>query len=305
MSGYLMRLATRAQLGEMAPSLRPFVRSASPVLERDQRLATLTPESPLPSLSSDDLGTEHPELPSTTTAGHFGDRGPQTGAPQRMPVATPLVSSSDDTEVIAHDQAARFQKTQASILARSSTPVGGNAVSQPMIHPVSVDDVSGIDPGSGSSMPAAESRSAASEPYVREHMSVPPTPDSIEPRRSGAAWRVAEAAGARSGEPNRRLAPRSEQLAGLRPPDVEVLRPTERFPQETSVPAAYAAPEELRSARGPRVVIGRIDVEVVPTRESEARSKSTASKPLTASSSSVIGPLRSDASSVRLGLRYR
>jgi hypothetical protein len=56
----------------------------------------------------------------------------------------------------------------------------------------------------------------------------------------------------------------------------------------------------------PRVVIGRINVEVVPQSVPEATVAPSRSQPLTAASVSVIGPLGSGVSSnLRLSLRQR
>jgi hypothetical protein len=65
------------------------------------------------------------------------------------------------------------------------------------------------------------------------------------------------------------------------------------------------APEAVED-REPRIVIGRINVEVIPATPEPAKTEPARPKPLTAAAASVIGPLSNGVRSGRLlSLRYR
>jgi hypothetical protein len=73
----------------------------------------------------------------------------------------------------------------------------------------------------------------------------------------------------------------------------------------TSAQDQTDAPEEVED-RGPRIVIGRINVEVIPATPEPLKTEPARPKPLTAAAASVIGPLSNGVRSGRLlSLRYR
>jgi hypothetical protein len=101
------------------------------------------------------------------------------------------------------------------------------------------------------------------------------------------------------GRPRRRSADSAPQLLEPSP------RPIRSAQQRESI-FSDAAESADTAAQGPRVVIGRINVEVVSTAPEPKASAPSRPGPLTAASVSVIGPLtRGVRSSLRLSLKHR
>lgn len=100
---------------------------------------------------------------------------------------------------------------------------------------------------------------------------------------------------------------RSRSALQKRPGPLPVLEPSMRsLVDRDEQPFAEAPIATLDRQEGPQVVIGRINVEVVPQTAPEATVTPSRSGPLTAASVSVIGPLGGGVSSnLRLSLRQR
>jgi hypothetical protein len=86
----------------------------------------------------------------------------------------------------------------------------------------------------------------------------------------------------------------------------------EPAPQQIPAASALTSTGDEESAseavedRGPRIVIGRINVEVIPATPEPVKAEPARPKPLTAAAASVIGPLSTGVRSGRLlSLRYR
>jgi len=282
MSGYLTRLAMRGrETGEMQ-SMEPSVRSTSPVAEHDRRTGMTGFEGFEPGEASlAEVGSEPgpeqgdilppPAPPSAMTAG-----GTRIATVQRQ-VASPLAGMAGPAASTARGEvAAADAQTQARVQSPSS---GAGALDRADAHDVSL---------SPSGLPVRSPASSA---------------DGIHPEELSLG-------DSQTGNAARRFGPgavHTRSIRQTRQVDSTRLEPLPGALAEHFKPLLERAGEPGADAdEGPRVVIGRINVEVVPP---PARPPSTAAPrpgPLTAASVSVIGPLGGGVSSnLRLSLRHR
>lgn len=288
MNGYLQRVASRGVGAQTAPVV-PVVRSRSPIAEEDQRVG-------MPGFGRPDLETAEP------IAAPLQDFGPSAGGPALNAFPTPLNTGGGIVQrkvagmAVGREFAGRglADAGEAGVTSRSRNANVDNRTSD-------------LSPGS---------KLRVGSMVIGDVQ--PPGLEGAELSR-GAIREIA--ADARAGTELRRVEPqlpfpardaRAEDQAGRRrsaeglTPLLEPL-PRAMITQAAREPisSALAEPAERREPE-PRVVIGRINVEVVPPVAEAKTSAVSRPGPLTAESVSVIGPLtRGIRSGRRLSLKYR
>ena len=294
MSGYLRRLVTRSD--PSAQAIRPIVHSASPIAEEDQRVG-------LPGF--DGLVTAGP-------AGSFETDPEDTFPPPgdlRSPAPPPV------SGIIRGEGPILRRKPAGPIIAQSRPAV--------------------FQPGPAEGKPAGNAPPTGNR-FAREPGRQPPRPRPGTLSGSGAPWPDSDfretapppagpaAAPAPAVVPSARLDSREEP--GPRPrnrAEIEAIkRRPQRSPELDATPlqpvprrAGAAEPGELispdpvtsrvESEGSSRVVIGRLNVEVVPPTAEVQPAPAPARGPLTAESVSVIGSLGGVRTNLRFRLRHR
>lgn len=293
MSGYLMRLVMRGRETSGAQSMQPVVRTTSPVAERDQRIGM--------------MGFEGFELGEAS----FAEPGSEAGAEREdilQPPVPPSVMTAGETR-------------RATVLRKLASPPTGTA-----------------EPAT----PKARAGTTAAEPQMQTGVQSPssdlPTPDlagaddvpmssSVPPMVYPAKDVVADSEGSvsstggihpedlslddsQTGSVSRRFDPAAVHTRSVR--QTRQTDATRLEPSPGALAKHFKPPLERASARrtdandGPRVVIGRINVEVVPPPAAPPSTAAPRPGPLTAASVSVIGPLGGGIRpSLRLSLRNR
>jgi hypothetical protein len=303
MSGYLMRLVTRTPMGR---SMQPFVRSTSPVAERDQRIGM--------------TGFEGFELDDSTSAQGDSDAGVEQGGALQPPMSPAITPTSDPSGAIMQRKVA---SPAASPVRPASHPVpSSSAFRASMETSIQSEEqrTDGIDaPSPSDSVPSSGPPMTDERLPARQTRAAPPSPPfSLKNATADFAWPVSSTddggveapspdsseahdaerhldQGAMRTQPDQQA--RKVSPSRLEPPARTFAEQIGQSPIDASMPAA--GPDE-----GPRVFIGRINIEVVPP---PATQPSTAApRPLTAASVSVIGPLGGGIpSNLRLSLRHR
>jgi hypothetical protein len=343
MSGYLSRLITRSQSKAESQPLRPFVRSTSPIAEQDQRLGVAGFETvdtamlPQPEINTGDLtpteGAPTVATPAITPADSVTIQrkpaGPavvsQTSAPS---IGTNNLSSnpvnagsSDPIENSLGLQSA----ASSSFLSTPDTPVQ-NPFDPGLIDARDDSRFQGpqnrypnLEPTGEPELPQAFQRPVEPPPGPEPSSMVSHQPLSLIPEISPGVIGEDPSPGIEF----KPVARGREKLDQSNPdpdspgsPDIVSVVPSENFPtlipleqppeglEKPVVEASSAANEHQPAA--PRVVIGRINVEVVPQKTPEATVSTAKPGPLTANSVSVIGPLRGRMpANLRLSLRQR
>ena len=288
MNGYLKRLATRGGVESTATGVRPLVRSRSPIAAQDQRIGM--PGFGSPSLDQA-ISTEGRTLEDRATD------APTFDSPFSPPTTT-RVSSNTARERVDLVPSAKADHTTPKSVAGMTTPV----VTRPAVE-ASLDV-------------SASERTSSALHWPDTPASVNESPalmyKTVVPRGAGikevpeAHLEGAEKSSSTYLSQSLELDSSSDKSGEAKPTRLEpmpraILSPGLREP---------ASSEDFQSSdrieQEPRVVIGRINVEVVPP---PAETKTTAPPrpgPLTAESVSVIGPIsRRVGSSLRLNLKHR
>jgi|GEM_PF-3097553 len=268
MSGYLMRLTLRGRVAGEAQSLQPFVRSASPVAERDQRIGMTGFEGfefgeALPAKA----GSEQEDVFQSSVPPGITPAGDGKIATARRKIASPTAGG---------DAAAADMRTRTRAQSSSS---GAGALDLAEAHDVSL---------SPSSPPTAASVSSTGG----IHPEAPSLDDS------------------RTGNVPRQFGPGAVHTRSIRqahPIDSPRLEPSPgALAGHFTLPIERAGEVSADDNEAPRVVIGRINVEVIPPPAAPPSTATPRPGPLTAASVSVIGPLGgSIRPSQRLSLRHR
>jgi hypothetical protein len=296
-SGYLNRLIMRTRAAGEAQSMQPFVRSTSPVAERDQRIGMTGfeefkfGESPFATADSEaELegagALQTPMLPTITAASDVGKTTVQRkmASPSATPVGptTPAAPSliGVDARRKGDLQPARQRAHQDAVPPSSRSVMGERprqAPRSPLIYPEK-------------NVVAGEEWSISSTDAIREHEPIPGSSQTRSASR-GVGYGVV----------------RTRSLQQARQADSNFLEPLpyalaehiEQTPTGSSMPTADAG-------EGPRIVIGRINVEVVSPPAAPQSTAAPRPGPLTAASVSVIGPLGGGIRhNLRLSLRHR
>lgn len=324
MSEYLSRLATRARESDERQLLRPFVRSSSPIATHDQRIGMTATEG------FESVGAPPDQTRSESTAGSLGEfeTGSRPGIEpgngmgetivQRKMAATTVgktgpspydtpagprannewMSSGIHTPTLEipgsktlPSPGATEVKTRIAELAPSSgAGVFGVTNDNESHEPSAPHDATSIKLSSG----FPEMSAGDSEPSVSARASARPDTRRSESLGTHATTRQV----GQISVPTRSV----RQESGIDSPRLEPKFPVfvDRFePSPGDSAASSAAADE-----SPRLVIGRINVEVVPPAAPQVATVPRP-RPLTAASVSVIGPLSGVRPNVRLSLRYR
>jgi hypothetical protein len=322
MSEYLTRLATRARESDERQLLRPFVRSLSPIAAHDQRIGMAVSEG------FETVGAPPDQSSSEAAAGSVGEL--ETGS---LPGIEPRNRTAETTVQRKMAAPATGQAGAAAHTAPVGPPAARGWTSSGLDTPTLEIPGRPTSPSLGMVevksriLEPAKSGAAAARGAADQHESDEPLVlrDTTLIERSLSYPKT----NAGDGEPS----PSSLERARLdtRPPDSLETRAATRqvsvhtrsvrqqievdSPRlEPKTPAAVehfessnaeAAATSAATSQSPRIVIGRIDVEVVPPPASERVATAPRPKPLTAASVSVIGPLTGVRPNLRLSLRYR
>lgn len=319
MSDYLTRLIPRKRESGATPHLMPMVRSVSPIARHDQRIGAVDTDSyALVGASSGPSEPKHGSArPDETEAGSRAETAPEVAGSDAVTQRKTLASAGAAPPPIPGDAQAgtgdgvelshpgpRAGKIGAEPVATEREPGGsdvwaGAIVDEPhaAVRSARVDSqisvVGGPDVSTRLSIPPAmpmepawEEENTGSDPLVvPSESTVPDSPVSAIP---GVPLGEHGEAARRPDGPMvyTRRVPREDDS------DPIPLEPKPRAFVEPLEPPPGSAAESSRPAEeSPRVVIGRINVEVVQPAEQPAGSVPRP-QPLTAESASVIGPLR-------------
>ena len=342
MSSYLNRLARRGVTSD-SQMLQPFVRSTSPIAERDRRIGM--------------AGFEKVEFGVAPSAELDSDIGMERGEMARVPMSPRITAASNPGKAMVRRKIADTAADLTPPAAASSKTIEGNArparektivqnnvlplptseqlvpsnidtnpteredLPQTFIESPSQKDRQLYSPNSqpflrqtpeisqasgivethqiADSVPSAQKRAIALETHNAMPSAVPndDTP-SVIPDSNFSSKDTAPSA-----EPNE-VRPRLLRHVGE--VDTPSLEPATTAPIDSSESLFEVMPFSKSNETGsPQVVIGRIDVEVLPP-PAAAPVASSRSGPLTAASVSAIGPLRGQIrSNVRFSLRQR
>jgi hypothetical protein len=306
---YLQRLVTRTDAG--ADAMRPVVRSTSPIADEDQRLGvlgfggvtfgtaasdeTILGEHAVP---TGDVRPPSPSaIPGAAQVSGATVQRKMAGAPQPSPASTnigraagaPVRRDLAQGPVDIADKGAeqRALRQEPPALAPRASPTAIPAGQDKPRTPISAAPVSDSE---SAAVPFSRPRELARQPTV-----------STRPRQAEEATSAPTPAAPIA-------APRSlpRRVAEVGPQQLEPShRPLDALRQRESTSREMVASGEERE-QGPRVVIGRINVELVPPSAEPRKTAASAPRPLTAESVSVIGPLGgNDPPSLRFGLRHR
>lgn len=293
-----MRLVMRGRETSEAQPIQPFVRTTSPVAEHDQRIGMMRLEGfEFGEASVAEGGSEAaeleqagvrqpPTLPGTTATSDIGAATVQRkmAGPSATPVGptTPAAPRSIgvDARRKGELQPARQRAHRDAVPPSSRSVIGERprqAPRSPLIYPEE-------------NVVAGEEWSFSTD-ATREHE---PTPGSSQIRSPAR-------------QSGRKATVRTRSLQEARQVDTTRLEPSPRTLAEhfepplesTSMPTADAG-------KGPRIVIDRINVEVVSPPAAPQSTAAPRPGPLTAASVSVIGPLGGGIRpNLRLSLRHR
>ncbi len=315
MSEYLTRLTTRARESDGIPQLRPFARSESPIANHDQRVGMAESED------FDLVGASSEHAVSESMVGNFGESPAQSvstitsetgegGTIIQRKVGGPAAGGAT-----SYPRAAPAGPPAASELAKTGMHRSTPEIPAGGISP----SAEGIEAMSHAAMPAASQRELNQVSTSHGTMRIGPNlyplttrpmadEASIASTGSGlpaAAGREGVAAHADSRQAAQVVMHR-RSVRQRREIDSSRLEPkSQAFADRFEPSPANADVSSTARYENPRVTIGRINVEVVPPQAQQVAS-APRSRPLTAASVSVIGPLGGgDRPNVRLSLRYR
>jgi hypothetical protein len=306
-SEYLSRLATRARVSNERQLLRPFVRSTSPIAAHDQRIGMAAAEG------FKTVGASPDQSRSGSAAGSLGEF--QTAGRPDMEPANRM------GETIVQRKMAVPSVGQAGPSPRNA-PAGPAAAcdASPSLAAMEVKSaVAEPATGSGADVRVAINKPGFSEPLAPQETARTRPKSFPEPSETGdeppvfaaeSAWTDSPHSGSWGKQAASREAGRvivhTRSVRQKSPIDSAGLEPV----QPAFVDRVKPSPEgydgfSAGANKKPRIVIGRIDVEVVPPPASERVATSPRPRPLTAASASVIGPLGGVRPNLRLSLRYR
>ncbi|MEE8523595.1 MAG: hypothetical protein V3T72_06655 [Thermoanaerobaculia bacterium] len=305
MSGYLQRLVARAaESGDEPANLRPSLKSASPIAELDSRIG-------IPGLEDGGLGITRstrggggedapPRFPGGTTEATptIQRQAAVASAPSAVSAASPAPSRPYLDTVLA--AAPAVAPAEPAAISRRQSPPAPPAQSDgppemaALPSPVA-SDVVAEPPALAVPETLAPSRLSIDEPAAPETPSPttqqlaasakPADPETGAPSLAEAPSLMTAPSKSRrdAGAPSKKASAASENTGAEIP---RLMPPVAALPLPEPRPAARRAPEPAT----PRVVIGRIDVEVVPPQPATAAGSEP--RPVTAAAVSKIGPLR-------------
>lgn len=283
-----MRLVTRGRVAAGGQSMQPFVRSTSPVAERDQRIGM--------------MGFEGFDLGESSLA----ETGSETGSEQDDALQPPLPGEFPATR----------ETGEATVQRKTASPVGALAGLAGPIPPRSN--------GVGTRVQGDAQPTGVRKATRHIERLVPSLSSADATGQAGAHrddWPVTSPADTGTEAPSpaspqihrgsrhfgRGSAVQTRSIRHARQADSTRLEPSARALDEHSEPAPMDSRRYTAGAgEGPRLVIGRINVEVIPPPAAPSSTAAPRPGPLTAASASVIGPLGGDIRpNLRLSLRHR
>jgi hypothetical protein len=320
MSGYLNRLIMRAQSADESQFLRPSVRSTSPIAEHDQRLGVAGFEDIEHGVSLlADLGTDQ-ELGKTDEVQAL--MTPDITASSEVTVQRKIAGPTNNA--LTPDVPTTSNSSPTSVPGSSNIPsakIKTNRIGRPV-----------FSDGEDSKWLTLSSSEFWSQPYgnkrdkpmysAEQQSQLHPTLTAAKLSENAIETNIIAAATGdyplAATSPNYLPTREKEKRAGFNHPktrlvlqerqdDVPSLEPSMRslFDRDG---LSFVDAKVLNSDKkeSPRIMIGRINVEVVSQTATETRVAASRSAPLTAASVSVIGPLGGGVSSnLRLSLRQR
>jgi hypothetical protein len=303
MSDYLMRVLGRARGGDEAQPLQPFLRSTSPIAEHDQRIGMSGFDGDGGGDTS--LGEGRAEAATTTTApgGLTVQRKLASpglaSAPHRVPDrAGPRAPDRTAAETPVIGAKARLAPDHGEHLATPSDPVADT--------PFAFRSSGPPEPPSIRLPISQHPRQTQTQESVTDVASTAEHPGSAVGAKVGDAQSPGSSQTPHESRQSAHATQSVRPVRSTRQVDVPRLEPSaQRFPGPDEPPTGLTDTRAHPADEGPRVVIGRISVEVVPPPE-QPTAAAPHSGPLTAASVSVIGPLGGGLpSDRRLSLRYR
>jgi hypothetical protein len=280
-SGYLMRSIMRTRAADAGQLIQPFVRSTSPVAEQDQRIGLMGME-----------GFEFGEA-------SFSEAASEAGLEQYDALQAPGLSSITAASL---PEGVTVQRKMAS-LADPITP--GSTTGGALIPSIVRQKVTDHATPSSPSTSITEQTSAPQDavplldpPMTGESPVALGTPSFSQPGSAQIreALRHSALADVRS-RPAQRV--RQVDTTRLEPSARTFAAQVESRPTDASMPTAGAN-------ESPRVVIGRINVEVIQPPAAPPSTATPRPGPMTAASASVIGPLSGGVrANLHLSLRHR
>ena len=338
MSGYLNRLIQRTQTANASQSLRPLVRSASPIAEHDQRLGVAGFEgaergaSPLADVNTDlDLGqaTDDPALmtPDITALSDITVQRKMAGS------GTPTTAIASNPSPVSVPGAS--DRPSATVRADRNSPLGFSGRVPPerltprqgdrsdrstaSLSPLITGEFGSQSPGNNRDRPmdAAEQQPPLPPLPLRPPMRAAKIPAiAIETNRMAETDLIFGIPPWEMPSPIRPSV-RDEEINRLNDlrPEASLTRSQSTIPRLE--PFTQSLDRDERWLEGgpvstidrhdpPQIVIGRITVEVISQTAIATMAAPSRSGPLTAASMSVIGPLGGGVSShLRLSLRQR
>lgn len=291
MNGYLKRLATRGLDDRGAAPVLPLVRSRSPIAEEDQRVG-------MPGFGRPTLGD------TASIEGPLKDAGLAAGLP---PLQNPSPTYSTGGGIVQRKPAGQ-SGTGKFGMPKSADPAGPLIVTPPVRKPaadIRAFDLSPVSKLRGDTMANGRNRATASQGSEQPRGDISEIAPNIRIRPGWSAGQRSRSSALYDGRVDER------EIAAERPAEAgpPLLEPSPRAMPSPGLrePSSSRVLEAAdRSEREPRVVIGRINVEVVPPAVEPKTSTQSRNGPLTAESVSVIGPLtRRVRSGLRLSLKHR
>jgi hypothetical protein len=324
-SGYLTRLATRVHGSDERQLLRPSARSSSPIAEHDQRIGMAGSEgfelvgAPPDQTRSEVEGEQLAEFQSQSRPGITPSD--MDGANIQRKRAAPSVSAAGPcSRAVQGRPPAASERMSLGIPTSTLEEPGGEMSSSPgaMDARSRLGWLQGItDVGL-----MGETHSLATEkPSGSRHRTpVEPTPISQEAGMVGGESSLTSTELGRLGtsDPDSLATYDTHLRAGQVTVHTRSARQAREIDSPRLEPGAYPFAERFEPSpadasastvephENPRIVIGRINVEVVPPPAAKQVTTASRTGPPTAASVSVIGPLSGGIrSNLRLSLRYR
>ena len=288
MSGYLKRLATRSLADSQSATVLPLVRSRSPIADEDQRIGT--------------PGFGGPGFENDASLDATLDDASTPAAIPSLQISRPTL---DAGRAVVQRKAAGPAVTSEAGMPGPAFPAGPLIDTRPLRQQASASDLSPASTFGIDTTTIARDHPTDSEQVGRSRGDIGEIAPDTQTR---VAWSTGD-----SSRPSRAYFARVDEreMAAERPAEGALprLEPSPRAlwsPALREPPSSDADEAADLSEREPRVVIGRINVEVVPPAAEPKTSTQSRNGPLTAESVSVIGPLkRRVRTGLRLSLKHR
>ncbi len=287
-SGYLMRLVTRGRAAAEGQSVQPLVRSTSPIAERDQRVGM--------------MGFEGVDLGESSLAETGSETGSEQDGALQPPLPGEFPAAHETGEATVQRKTASPVDALAGLAGR--TPPRSNGVGTRVQGDAQPTGVRKATRHIERLVPSLSSADATGQAGAHRDDWPVTSPGDTGTEAPGPASSQMHRG---SRHFDRGSAVQTRSFRHARQADSTRLEPSARALDEHSEPAPMDSGRHTAGAgEGPRVVIGRINVEVVPPPAVQPSTAAPRPGPVTAASVSVIGPLGGGIRpNLRLSLRHR